>query len=149
MTTHATPRGRSFGNVVGLLVVILSLAYFGMLAPYGLELADEGHLVHQIYRTYLGQIPYIDFHTGYTPGVYYLNAALFALFGPNLLVVRLCLAVINGLSIGCLYWVGRRLGASRIAAATAGLLYVAFIPFFDGRFAPSNIPYPAWYVTFF
>jgi HEAT repeat protein len=147
--TQSTVGSRSLGRVTGPLLLVVTLAYFGALAPYGLELADEGHLISQIHRTYLGQVPYVDFHTGYTPGVYYWNAALFRLFGVNLLAVRGCLAVINGLGVACLYWLVRRVGGSRFAAATAGLLSVALIPFYDGHFAPFNIPYPAWYVTLF
>lgn len=149
MTQRHNTVYRWSGAAGGLVILVLSLAYFGTLTPYGLELADEGHLVHQIYRTYLGQLPYVDFHTGYTPAVYYWNAAVFSLFGINLLALRLSLAVVNALAVYCLYRVARRLGASVLAAATAGLLYVALIPFYDGHFAPFNIPYPAWYVTLF
>ncbi len=149
MTTKAPAQSRLYGSAAGALLLLLSVAYFGILAPYGLELADEGHLVHQIYRTYLGQLPYVDFHTGYTPAVYYWNAAVFSLFGVNLVLVRLCLAAVNALSVWCLFWLARRLGASVPAAVVTGLLYLAFIPFFDGHFASFNIPYPAWYGTLF
>lgn len=147
MTAIRRAQDRVHGRAEGLLLLGLVLAYFVILAPYGLELADEGHLVHQIYRSFLGQLPYLDFHTGYTPGVYYWNAGLFAAFGVNLIVVRLSLAICNALAIWLLYVVARRLGASAGAAASAAVLYLGLIPFHDGHFAPFNIPYPAWYVT--
>jgi 4-amino-4-deoxy-L-arabinose transferase-like glycosyltransferase len=149
MTAQAQTTPVRSGRLLGGALLFLSVAYYAALAPYGLELADEGHLVNQIYRTYLGQLPYVDFHTGYSPGVYYWNAALFGLFGVNLLVLRLCLAVVNGLTVYAIYWLARRVGESRLAAAVTALLYLAFVPFYEGRFAPFNIPYPAWYVTLF
>ncbi len=147
MTLKAPAPTQSYAVAAGAALLLFSLAYFGILAPYGFDLADEGHLVHQIYRTYLGQLPYVDFHTGYTPAVYYWNAAVFSLFGVNLVMVRLCLAVVNALSVWCLFWLARRLGASVLVGTVISLLYLAFIPFLDGYFASFNIPYPAWYVT--
>lgn len=141
------PRTRTAATGAALFAV--ALAYFALLAPYGLELADEGHLLHQIQRVYLGQEPYADFHTGYSPGGFYLNAWLLQAFGDNLLVIRFSLALLNAASVLLLWWLALRLGASGPGACLAALAYVAFIPFWDGRFAPFNIPYPAWYVTFF
>lgn len=134
---------------VGFALLTAAVLYFGLLAPYGLNLDDEGTILYQIYRTYLGQVLYVDFHAGYTPGLFYWNAALFWLFGVNVVVLRLGLALINGLTVYGMYWLARRLGASTLAAATAGLLYVAFIPFYDGQFGAFNIPYPTWYVSVF
>lgn len=148
MTSKTLAPTHSYAVAAGAALLLLSLGYFGILAPYGLDLADEGHLLHQIYRTYLGQLPYVDFHTGYAPAVYYWNAAVFSLFGVNLVLLRLCLALVNGLSVWCLYWLARRVGGSVPAAIAAGLLYLAFMPY-DEHFASFNIPYPAWYGTLF
>ncbi len=136
-------------RIGGGVLLVLALAYFAALSPYGLNIDDEGTLLYQIYRTYLGQVLYIDFHGGYTPGLFYWNAALYWLFGVNVIILRLCLALINGLTVYCMYWLARRLGASSLAAATAGLLYLAFIPYYDGQFGAFNIPYPTWYVSVF
>lgn len=149
MTTAMRLRNAAFTRLAGGLMLVLPVAYFAALAVYGLNIDDEGTLLYQIYRTYLGQLLYVDFHAGYTPGLFYWNAGLYALFGVNVVVLRLCLAVVNGLSVYCMYWLARRLGAGALSAATAGFLYVAFIPFFDGQFAAFNIPYPIWYVTLF
>jgi HEAT repeat protein len=150
LTPHASRRLTHYApRLTGALLLLVAVVYFAALVPYGLNIDDEGTILYQIFRTYLGQLLYVDFHAGYTPGLFYWNAALFSLFGVNVLVLRLCLAVINGLSVYCLYWLARRLAASRPAAAAAGLLYLAFIPFYDGQFAAFNIPYPIWYVTLF
>jgi HEAT repeat protein/4-amino-4-deoxy-L-arabinose transferase-like glycosyltransferase len=136
-------------RAAGGVILLLALAYFLPLVHYGLNIDDEGTLLYQIYRTYLGQLLYVDFHVGYTPGLFYWNAALFSLFGVNVVVLRLSLAVINALTVYCLYWLARRLGAGVLSAAAAGFLYLAFIPFYDGQFAAFNIPYPIWYTTLF
>ena len=138
---------RRWTSAAGGLIFVLALGYFAALAPYGLELADEGHLVHQIYRTFRGGLPYVDFHAGYTPGMYYWNAALLAIFGVKLTAVRFGLALCNAAAVFLMYVVARRLQASRLAAAAAAVFYLGLIPFYDGRFASFNIPYPAWYVT--
>jgi hypothetical protein len=136
-------------KVAGPLLLLASIVYFAALAPYGLNVDDEGTLLYQIYRVYSGQALYVDFHAGYTPGIFHWNAGLFWLFGPNVLWIRLCLALVNGVSVFLLYWLGRQLGSGRGAAAAGPLLYLAFIPFYDGQFGAFNIPYPIWYVTLF
>jgi HEAT repeat protein len=130
-------------------ILVGAFAYFASLAPYGLNVDDEGTLLYQIYRTYVGELLYVDFHAGYTPGIFFANAALFALAGVNVVVLRLGLAVVNALSVLCLYLLARRLGTGRLSAAAGGLSFLALIPFYDGQFAAFNIPYPIWYVTLF
>ncbi len=134
---------------VDALPFVASWAYFLALAPYGLNLDDEGTLLYQIYRAAVGQLLYRDFHAGYTPGVYSLNAFLWNSFGVNVLYVRWLLSVVNAASVQLIYLLGRRAGAGRIPAALAAASYVALIPFYDGNFLSANIPYPIWYVVFF
>lgn len=133
----------------GPLLLVGAVLYFAALAPYGLNVDDEGTLLYQIYRVYSGQALYVDFHAGYTPGIFHWNSALFTLFGANVLWIRLCLAAVNGLAVFLLFSLARQLGTGRGAAALAGLVYLALIPFYDGQFAAFNIPYPIWYVTLF
>lgn len=129
------------------LPFFLAALYFLSLAPYGLNLDDEGTLLYQIYRTAVGHALYQDFHAGYTPGVYVLNAFLWQIFGVNALYLRWMLVLVNAGAVQLLYLLTRRVGAQRWPAALAAASYVALIPFYDGQFLAANIPYPIWYVV--
>ncbi len=148
MVTALRSRAR-IHHLAGLGLLVLALIYFGALVRYGLNIEDEGTILYQIFRTYLGQRPHIEFQAGYTPGLFYWNAALFWLFGVNAIVLRVCLAFVNSLTVFCIYVLARQLGASVANASCGALVYLAFIPFYDGHFAASNVPYPVWYVTLF
>jgi len=129
------------------LPFVAAFVYFLALAPYGLNLDDEGSLLYQIYRASVGQVLYRDFHAGYTPGVYTLNAFLWNLFGVNVLYVRWVLAVVNAAAVQGIYLLALSAGAKPLPAALAAASYVALIPFYDGDFLAANIPYPIWYVV--
>lgn len=134
----------ALGVATPCLVFAAVLAYFGLFVGYGLNLDDEGVLLAQYLRTYNGEVPVLDFHIGYTPGGYYLNAAWFYLFGPSVISLRWGLAASNALVASLLFAVGRRVLPASFALIPA-LLYCAVIPFYAGQFATFNIPYPAWY----
>lgn len=130
----------------GLAVLGGAGLYFASFVRYGYNLGEDGDVVYLIYRTFSGHRPYLDFASGYTPGFFYFNAALFHVFGANLLVLRGALAAVNALAVFGLY----RLGAAvmpPLPAAVPALAYVALMPVFAGECAMFNVPYPAWYVV--
>ena len=63
----AAPPSR-FPFVPVALVVVVAAAWLMLLRPYGFQLEDEGTLLAWFDRAARGQRPYLDFHTGYTPG---------------------------------------------------------------------------------
>src|SRR5262249_42178376 len=93
------PRARLATLVLAGAVTALYLAFVG----YGYQLEDEGTILYQILRTYRGERPYLDFHTGYTPAIFYLNAWLFRTFGVSVVPIRLSLVAVNTIAVVTLF----------------------------------------------
>ncbi len=145
---HASPavrRTRARGLEIAA-VFAASLGYFLLFLHFGYQPEDEGTLLFQFDRVVRGDIPYVDFHTGYTPGFFYGGAALLEWFGRSTTSVRVALAVMNALSAAGLYAFGRKIAGPALALV-APLLWIAFLPAPTGDFASFNIPYPTWPAT--
>src|SRR6185503_8591405 len=127
----------------GLLVAAYCLA----LRRYGLELADEGALLAHFDRVAHGQVPYRDFHLGYGPALYWLEAAAFAWFGASITTVRTGVALVHAARAVLLARLGTAIGGPAWAAALAIGLIAFFLPVAPGVCVPGNIPYPAWFAN--
>ncbi len=136
------------GTGAAILVFAVAFAYFALFVHYGLNVDDEGTLLAEFYRTFRGELPYRDFHMGYTPLGHYFQAALFRCFGVSVVPLRWALAVCHSLVAMLLFAIGRRVMPTAFAVL-APAVYVAIIPFYPGEFASFNIPYPAWWVVLF
>jgi hypothetical protein len=128
-------------------VFVVALAWLLLLRPYGFQLEDEGTLLSWFDRVARGQRSYLDFHTGYTPGLFVFGSAVFDAFGTSAGALRGALALMNALSAAALTEITRRVAGSWLAPIPA-LLWLAFVPLFVGEFAAFNIPYPTWPATF-
>jgi 4-amino-4-deoxy-L-arabinose transferase-like glycosyltransferase len=131
-------------HLVGVVPLLFGVWFFGTLAPYGVHVDEDGDLLYQMFATFRGQVPYIDFSSGYTPGFFYYHAALFRLFAVDALVVRISVAIANTLSVYLLYLLAARLVQPGLALL-APLLFVGGLLAFPGSFCAFNVPYPAWY----
>jgi hypothetical protein len=123
----------------------LALAYVWSFRAYGLNVEDEGTLLFQILRVTRGELPYVDFSTGYTPGFFALTALLWRLTG-DLVTFRTALAVVHAGTVAGL--AALLAGVARpVIAIVLPLLYLAFIPLYPGEFCAFNVAYPAWFAT--
>jgi hypothetical protein len=68
---------------------LLAVAYFAFFLPQRPAIYDEGVVACGAERILHGQLPYLDFDTGYPPAEFYTIAGVFRLFGATLLAVRL------------------------------------------------------------
>ena len=81
---------------------------------------DEGIILQGAVRILRGEIPYRDFFSFYTPGSYYIYAAVFRVFGTSLLVARSVLLAYAALFSGVTYLLARRV-SSRLGSILASL----------------------------
>ncbi len=96
-------------------------------------------------RTMEGESVYIDFN-GYPPGRYLLGAALFKVFGINISVIRIAVAVMTSVAVMMLYSISLRLiptsppfkkgGASRGFAVIPSILFLISPSIYYNRFYP-------------
>ncbi len=131
-------------RALGLVPLLFGIWFFGVLAPYGIQVGEDGDMLYQAYATWRGQLPYLDFSTGYTPLYFYWHALLFRIFGVDALVIRISTAVANTLTLVLMYHLAARLVRPRLALL-APLVFLAGLQVFPGEFCAFNIPYPAWY----
>ena len=88
-----------------------------------------------------GELPHRDFAELYTGGLTFLNAAVFWIFGENLIWLRLPLFIAFLASVPCVYYIARRfvppLGAGLVTVAASAWGFPAY---------PAAVP--SWYVLF-
>jgi hypothetical protein len=131
------------GSVVAGLVVG---AYAAAFRNFGFfHLAEEGLLLAQGARVAAGQVPYVDFHTGYGPLYFRLQALLLDVGG--LAGVRWALVVLAGVSAGLVHALTRRLAGATLAAVAVAIEVAFFLPVAPTQGAPFLVPYPAWYTS--
>jgi 4-amino-4-deoxy-L-arabinose transferase-like glycosyltransferase len=116
-------------RVTPILVFLFSLAYLCAFVRYSSLEADEGILLQGGQRILDGQIPYRDFFSFYTPGSFYLVAAVFKVFGNAFIVARVSLAITGAACSVVTYLLARRVcsrGFALFAAALATVSGVAY-----------------------
>jgi hypothetical protein len=100
------PRGFWWATTacIAALAVVLQMRIFNRtLVPM-----DEGQLAVAATRILDGEVLYRDIHTGIAPGIYHVTAALFAIFGRDVLVTRWTQVGVNAVIAGCLWLLAAR-----------------------------------------
>jgi len=106
------------------LGLLAAVAYGWAFYGRGLDVPDEGLLLHVADRLAAGQVPYRDVYFIYTPGFQYLLAGLFRLFGPSLAVEHALLFAVHVALALVVYALAARL-AWRPLAVAAALVVIA------------------------
>ena len=78
-------------RAIGPLLVAASIAYLVDFIPRGWVPHDEGMIGQSAERVMNGETPHVDYEEPYTGGLTFLYAAVFRIFGVNLLFVRYAL----------------------------------------------------------
>jgi hypothetical protein len=94
--------------------------------PRSLGIADESYFLLEAKRVCEGEVLYRDVFYYATPGAHWLMAMLFSVFGIDLAVARLAMAVLHGLTSVALFASARRLGLHRDLALIVPLAYVGW-----------------------
>lgn len=119
--TRAAAARRRELTIVAVVAALLCAAYLAC-ARYGFDLLEEGYFATHARRVQLGGLPYRDFSTPYTPGVFYLYARMLDWFGPDIVPLR-WLQVVGRLALGiALYATGRQVLPPFFAALAPALI---------------------------
>jgi hypothetical protein len=125
----STERAVVIAGALGILLIYLWIAQFDI------DLVDEGYFMDLAARVVHGQIPYRDFDTYYTPGLFYLNAAVLSVFGASVVPVRWVMIVVRLACSVLMYRLGRRIAAWPFAAIPPLVLVAMDL---------SVVSHPAW-----
>jgi hypothetical protein len=104
------------------VVAIIVLAAHAWAGQFGIDPVDEGYFLSLADRVRQGGLPYRDFDTYYTPGIFYLYAAAFDLCGPTLTPIRWIIAVQWSIFWLLLYGLARRVVSPAFAVLPFAVL---------------------------
>ena len=127
-----------------LAVALAAVALFAVYvwaARYCIEMMDEGYFLYLASRVAVGDLPYRDFDTYYTPGIFYLYAATFKVFGVGVEPIRILMSLVRVAWAVSLYRLTRR-----VAPWPFALLPFVVVSAADA--VPiSPEPHPSWIAT--
>lgn len=132
------PTGRLWRLVGWAATTLIVLGSTVIVFRRGLLLGDEGYILGQSLAIANGEVPYRDLDMFVSPGLWLLNAWLFQVFEPSVLLSRVPVAICFVLTVGTACWVVRTTSGPTWAMATAAL-FVAFLLW----------AFPAWSFSFY
>ena len=118
---HALRRG-----LAALALLCVAGVYFSLSLPLGLELGDGGMILYPSWRVARGAVPYRDFTQLFGPSLFYANAAVMAVFGPDLYALRWAVLGLKLAAVGLVYLCARRVAAPAWALAAAAFATVVW-----------------------
>src|SRR5882762_9487642 len=92
----------------GALLGVVVLAAYVWSAHVWIDVVDEGYFLDLADRVRLGAVPYRDFSTYYTPGIFYLFALTMKVFGTSVLPIRYLMAVLRAGAMVLMFGLTRR-----------------------------------------
>jgi len=111
-------------RITFVLLLLLAAIYFTPIGLTGIDAFDEGIRVHGAERVYNGDVPYRDFYALYGPATFYWPAALFKVFGLQLVTFRVGLILFNALTAAAIFAFCRQMD---VTAPSALMAYVLFL----------------------
>ncbi len=112
-------------GLTGMALLVLLYWVSGMQTlSAAFSYGDEGFVAEGARRVFRGEVPYRDFFTGVTPGVYYFYALLFKLFGPTFFTLRLGVVLTAGAVFFSFWWLLYRLGMRRVLPFAMAAVYL-------------------------
>jgi hypothetical protein len=116
---------RSPGRIAAVIFLAVATLLVAMHGNRVVATNDEGILLDAAQRMAVGERPYVDFWAYMSPGSYWLQAAVFRLFGVSLLTGRLIVIFDFSLQCALVFWLATRL-ASLGSAFAVTFAYLGF-----------------------
>ncbi|HEU5316281.1 MAG TPA: hypothetical protein VFX49_09245 [Chloroflexota bacterium] len=108
--------------LVAIGVAALVAALYLSFAQYGFDVLEEGYFLSNARRVLEGDVPYRDFNTPYTPGIFYLYAWMMERVGANLVALRVVHVAARFVYVLALYAVGRTMSRPFYAVLAPALI---------------------------
>src|SRR5215475_10976047 len=123
------PESQSKERWIALLIFLLTASYLFLFRRFSTMDPDEGIILQGAQRILRGEVLYRDFFSFFTPGSYYLLAALFKTFGNSLIVARTALVVFGGVFSVVTYLLARRVCRRSSALTVACIVSLTSLPY--------------------
>lgn len=124
--------------ISGIFILVSATAIFLPHSLIGVNIFDEGIIATGAGLILDGKLPYRDFHSVYGPGQYYLTAALFSLFGKDLLVIHISHAILLAVLGLVVFYHTKQISDQFGSALLVLVIYIGIV-----LFVQPNVGYPA------
>jgi 4-amino-4-deoxy-L-arabinose transferase-like glycosyltransferase len=123
------PESQATERWIALLIFSLTAAYLFLFRRFTTMDPDEGIILQGAQRILRGEVLYRDFFSFFTPGSYYLLAALFKAFGNSLITARTALVIFGGIFSVVTYLLTRRVCERWSSLLAATIVSLTSLPY--------------------